>query len=104
MRAGRLRHSIVIQEVIESRSDSGEVVETWVPFATVFAAKDMPRGKEAFIADQITDTTKTLFRIRYLAGVKPKMRIVHDCDTWDIKAVTYDNRQTYSEIYCEMTQ
>ena len=104
MRGGRLRQQIVIEELIESSSDSGAVVESWYQFATVRAAMSMPKGKESFTADQVTDTAQALFRIRYLAGVKPKMRITHGDDVWDIKSVTYDNRQTFSEIYCELTQ
>ena len=104
MRGGRLRQQIVIKELTESRSDSGAVVESWYPFATVRAAKDMPKGREAFTADQMTDTQQALFRVRYVAGIKPKMQIVHGCDTWDIKSVAEDNRQTFLEIYCELTQ
>ncbi len=87
MRAGRLNQKITIEQVTESRTGSGAVQETWNAFATVWASVEPLNGREYFQAQQETATVTTRIRIRYLAGVTPKMRVNYDNRIFDIESV-----------------
>jgi len=87
MRAGALRHQIIIQSAAEAPDASGSPVEAWSTFATVRAAYEPQSGKESFTEDQEQATANTRFRIRYLSGVTAKMRISFDSRVFDIQSV-----------------
>ncbi len=87
MRGGHLDRQIVIQQAAESRDSFGEPVKTWSTFATVWASKLDIVGRERFAARQDLAEESTVFRIRWLAGVTAKMRIVHDGKTYGIQGL-----------------
>ncbi|MCP5018065.1 MAG: phage head closure protein [Ketobacter sp.] len=66
---------------------SGEVISVWSAFATVFAAYEPQSGKESQTEDQEQAFNTARFRIRYLSGVVPKMRILFDGRYFDIEAI-----------------
>jgi len=76
MRAGKLRHRIIIQKATEAPNEYGEMVQTWGTFATVNAAVEPLRGQELWAAQAQQARVTTRIRIRYLAGVTPKMRVL----------------------------
>jgi SPP1 family predicted phage head-tail adaptor len=76
MRAGKLKHPIIIQEVTETQSETGAPAETWSTFAEVWAAIEPLRGREFFASKQIQAEVTTRIRIRYLEGITPKMRVL----------------------------
>jgi SPP1 family predicted phage head-tail adaptor len=86
MRAGKLRHRITI-EAATVANVFGEEVETWTTFAEVWAAKEDLAGREFFAAQQTTAEVTTRFRLRYLDGVTPKMRINSDGVLYNIESV-----------------
>ena len=75
MRAGALRHKIVIQEPTETQDSVGGPDATWSTFATVWASIEPLNGRELFAAQQINAEITARIRIRYLSGVIPKMRV-----------------------------
>jgi len=84
---GELRHLITIEQPSASRSTSGEVVNTWTTFATVWA-KIMPiRGREAEESRRETGKAEVRFWCRYLAGVTLGMRLVRSGRYFDITAI-----------------
>ncbi len=87
MRAGRLRHKVVIQKTTEDRTDSGETTNTWSTHATVWASIEPLNGREYFQAQQETAVVNTRIRIRHVDGIVPKMRVLHGARVFDIKAV-----------------
>lgn len=87
MRAGELRDRITIQQVAETRSDSGAIVQTWPDVATVWAAIEGLEGREFFAAQELNAQVTSKIAIRYLAGIVPKMRVVFGARTFDIQAV-----------------
>ena len=78
MRAGDLRHPIVIQhQTAQQDSATGEVVTAWVDFARVWAAVD-PLSARDLIAAQVSQSQASgRITIRYRPGVLPTMRILH---------------------------
>lgn len=87
MRAGALRHSLVIEQPTESQNSHGDPVPTWSTFATVYGSLEPLSGREVFAAAQLTGEITARARIRYLSGVTEKMRISFDSKIYAITAV-----------------
>lgn len=65
----------------------GGVVETWGTYKTVYAAVEPLNGKEYFDSERRAADVNTRIRIRYVAGVVPKMRVLFGSRVFDIKSV-----------------
>lgn len=87
MRAGQLRHQITLQQAVESQDAYGAVTVVWSDVATVRAAYEPQSGKEAYAEAQQQAEAVVRFRIRYRAGIVPKMRILFDGRVFDIQSV-----------------
>ena len=86
MRAGRLRHQMKIQAPVKDNTPgSGEI--TWADYATVWAQVEPLRGQEFFAAQQVNSEVTARIVIRYLAGVKPDMRIVSGSRVFEIDTI-----------------
>ena len=75
MRAGRLRHIVTIQEPVETQDSMGHPAVTWSDVATRRASIEPLSGREFFTAKEFHADVSTRIRLRYLAGVTPKMRV-----------------------------
>lgn len=87
MRAGRLRHKLIIQQATETQGTTGELAVSWGIFATVWGAVEPLRGREFFAAQELQAEVTTRIRMRYLAGVTPKMRVLYGETIFLINAV-----------------
>lgn len=92
MHSGAMRHSVTIEEQTKTQDSTGSIVVSWSEFAAVRAAIEPISGREFFSASQVQSSVTTRIRIRYLADVTPKMRVIHGSDTYDIEAVLPDAR------------
>lgn len=101
MRAGKLRHQITIEQVTETQSTTGMTAETWSEFATVWAAVEPLRGREFFASKQIQAEISTRIRIRYLAGITPKMRVLFGTRVYLIDSVIdAEERHIEMQLMC----
>ena len=99
MRAGELDRRIRIEQPVETRDEeTGEVETKWVPFAEVWAQRRDLRGREEYSAQQIAAGLDTRFRLRFLEGVTPKMRIVCEGVAYDIRPAVELGRREGLEI------
>lgn len=89
--AGRYDREIVIEFLTTTQSSIGEPVETWTTFAPVWAQVLTKGGQEFFKSDQVAAEADKFFRIRYLPGLKRKMRILYEDEYYDI----YDLAEGY---------
>ena len=87
MRAGRLRHRVTIQNYTESQNTFGETTKTWADYATIWAAIEPVKGREFWESQQVNAEITTKITMRYLAGVKPKMRVLDDNRIFEIDSV-----------------
>lgn len=69
---------ITIQSVTSSTDSYGAATETWATFAIVWASVEPLIGKEYLAAKQTESAVSHKFRIRYLSGLTPQMRIYWD--------------------------
>ena len=102
MRAGLLRHRITIQSVAEAQNSLGEAIETWSTFATVAASVDPISSRDRIAASQLEEPISYRARMRYLAGVTGKMRVVFDGVTYNIVGAPMKNaKRTEIELLLE---
>lgn len=87
MRARALRNKILIEQVTETRDEIGGVIETWSTFATRQAEVEPLNGREYFDSRATQADITIRFRIRYLNGLVPKMRVNYDSRYFDIESV-----------------
>ncbi len=82
IRAGKLRNRVTIQSLVNTQDPaSGEMVESWVLLATVWAEVRDLRGTEYWQAAQAQSEVTTLVRIRTRTDILPDMRVLHGSRT-----------------------
>jgi SPP1 family predicted phage head-tail adaptor len=102
MRAGELRHSVSLQRVTETQSESGEITETWTTLATVRAAVEPLEGREQYLAQAVHATATTRVRLRYYAGLTAKDRVLFGTRPLNILGITDpDERHRELILLCE---
>ena len=94
MRAGRLRHVIVIQKVTETRSDTGAIVESWGTFLTTRAAIEPIKGNEPFASAHLRGETTVSITLRFHPGITSKMRITSGGLTYEIDSPPINPKST----------
>ena len=77
MQSGRLRDPITIQHQSVTRDQYGGEIVTWITFATGWASVLPAASGERFIRGAVQELAKIThtLRVRYRAGITPKMRI-----------------------------
>jgi SPP1 family predicted phage head-tail adaptor len=74
-----------VEKVSEARDDHGGIVESWSTFATVWASVEPGSSREFTAAKQVNGELTHEIRMRYLAGLTSKMRIVFGGRVFDIQ-------------------
>ena len=102
MKAGRLRHQIIIQSVVESKDTFGGVDKVWSEFATVRAEIKPLAGREYFANEQNNSTISHKVVIRYLSGVTSKMRILFGARVFEIVSppINFEEKNIEMQIMC----
>lgn len=91
MRAGKLRHHVMLQRPEYSQDPvSGEVIPAWVDVNKVWAAIEPLSAREfiAAAAGQSEVTSRVV--IRYRPGITSAMRIIHSGKVYNIQGVLAD--------------
>lgn len=102
MRAGDLRHRVTIQYAVETQNSYGEPVASWQDVATVWAAVEPLRGREYFDAQATQARVDHRIRIRYRAGITPRMRVLFGSRVFEIQAVIEpESRRRELHLMCE---
>jgi SPP1 family predicted phage head-tail adaptor len=101
MRAGGLRHRIVIQEATETQNSFNEAVPVWSTFAERYASLVPQSGREFIAASQIVPELQALITLRWVNGVTPKMRVQMGTRVFDILAVLdLEGRNREMQLAC----
>ncbi len=89
---GKLNQRITIEQRTTTQDpDTGEVVESWVTLASVWASFD-PLSVREFIQSSATQSeVSARFTIRHRDDVDATMRITHRGKVWNIAGVLPDN-------------
>ena len=84
LRAGEMRHRVRLEQQSTSVDAAGQPLTTWSLFAERWAAIQRTPGGEVFASAQRGGRVPTVFRLRYLAGVTPAMRVVLGAKAYNI--------------------
>lgn len=100
---GELRHRLTLQEATETTSAHGAVQQSWNDIATLWGAIDPLAGREGFAAQQMYASATHHIRLRYRAGIVPKMRFAFGSRTFEIDAVL-NTEERNRELVCIATE
>lgn len=104
MRAGRLRHSVTIQQPSGSRDDHGQRATAWGNLATVWASINPISSRELIAVSQLQMDVTHKIILRYetmLASISHGWRIVFGTRAFDIQGVrNIDERNRTLELLC----
>jgi len=103
MRAGELNRRITIEQFVPQDDGGGGKSGEWQAVGTVWAAVKHLDGQEKQRNDQTTAEVTAEFRLRYISGIKPAMRIVFRGRKFDIKRVNNVNERN-SELVITATE
>jgi SPP1 family predicted phage head-tail adaptor len=103
MRAGTLRHRVHVQHKAETRDQYGGVVAGWATFAASVPAAILPiSGREFFAAEAQQSEVTAKIVMRQLDGLLTSMRIVHNGQQYNIRAILPDaTRARHVVCMCE---
>lgn len=94
VRAGDMRHSVRIERLSSTQDAAGQPQRTWTLIAERRAAIQRTPGSEVFASAQREGRVPVVFRLRYLSGVLPAMRLVFDGKVHNIlSAIDPDGRR-----------
>jgi SPP1 family predicted phage head-tail adaptor len=79
-----MRHRVTLQTRVSGLDAAGGVRNTWENFATRWASVDFSPGSEVRASAQRSGRVPAVFRLRYLDGVEPKMRLLHKSKVYEI--------------------
>lgn len=89
MRAGRLRHRIVVQRATDAIDQYGDQTPSWSSLGTVWASVEPISSREYFAAAQTQGQVTTRVTMRPICGVTitPKDRIKFGTRYFDVQSV-----------------
>ena len=104
MRAGSLKHQIVIQRYTEAQNDYGEAIATWTDLLSTRASIRPLSAKDIFIGKSlINETTHKVF-MRYQIDIKPNDRVLFGSRIFSITSViNSEERNITIELLCKET-
>lgn len=89
MRAGRLRHRVVLERATDGTDAYGDQVPTWAKIAEVWAGIEPLSGREYLSAAHLQADVSTRIVLRGVPGVRltPKDRVRYGARLFDIKQI-----------------
>lgn len=91
MRAGRLRHRLILQSKSESRDAYGAAIIRWSAQDTVWGAVEPLSGKEYFSQQAVQSESKVRIVIRYHSSITESWRVSHNGLYYDVLNVLNEN-------------
>lgn len=101
MKAGKLRHRVILQRLSAGDDGYGGITEIWQEVAVLWAQVEPLRGNERYRAQAITAELSHKVTIRYRKNVVPQMRLVIGEQILNIQAVIDpEERHVLLELLC----
>ena len=102
MKAGMLRHVVIIQQVTETRDGFGGISESWGTYATRRAHIGPIKGAEYIAAKTMNSKASVEMRLRYVSGLITKMRILWGTRIYNIiDAINVNELNKEHRLMCE---
>ena len=87
IRLGTYRHQVRVEQRSTMQDASGELAQTWIPYATRRAAVQATPGGEVWASAQRSGRVPTVFKMRWFDGLTPAMRIIWGTKTYNVLSV-----------------
>jgi SPP1 family predicted phage head-tail adaptor len=101
-RSGSARYLVTIEQITGTQDAWGQEIQTWSTFLTAWASIEELGGQESAKAQQIFAIGTVRIRMRYQAGITPRMRVTYGLRHFDIKNISDpDGRRRRLELICE---
>ena len=101
MRAGKLRHRVMLQEPIKAQNDVGEQEIVWRDIKEVPAEVLELRGREYLSAREAHSELTTKIRIRHRTDVTVEWRVTHGTRAYNVEhVVDPTGRRRELELLC----
>lgn len=100
IRSGELRERVQIQVAAESRNNLGETTLSWSEFSARWASVEGVSAREALINGQQETSVTHKVKMRYVAGLNQKMRIVWRGRTLEIVSLLEHANRSEHELIC----
>jgi len=101
MRAGELRHRLVIESPQRVNDGAGGAITTWLEVATIWANVQPVTAREQRSADQRTQKTSHRITVRYREDINSTMRFTGEGRIFDIEAIINDaERDHWLVCFC----
>ncbi len=81
---GAMRDVVRIEQRATTQDAAGEPVLSWTLFAQRRASLERTPGREVWASAERQGRVPTVFHLRYLAGVLPAMRLIHEEKVFNI--------------------
>lgn len=98
LQSGMFDRRVTIEALTETRASDGSILTFWSVFAQVWAEKTTKKGREYFDAERVNAEQSTVYVIRYLDGVGPRMRLTDATRAYDITDVSEIGRREGLEL------
>jgi SPP1 family predicted phage head-tail adaptor len=102
MHAGLLDKVINIEKRSQDQLPSGQMVDTWVRVATLYARIEPLIGREYLAAAQLAEELSHDVTVRYQRYIKPSMRVVYRDKILEIvSAIDPEERREWLYLKCK---
>lgn len=102
MRAGLLRHKLIIERPVDARGELGEALIEWHPYPAVWGSVEPLSGRELMRYDRTMGELSHRITIRYLPALTTKMRIRFGERLFGITSIINKEERNISlEIMCQ---
>ena len=101
MRAGRLRHRLILQSKTYTRDSYGAAIVTWNTEGTRWGAIEPLSGRELFAQQQVQSEAQVRIMLRYYSGLDTTWRVSHGGLAYDIvEVINRDLRNEMLTLLC----
>ena len=103
MNPGELNHRITITEDLNrdshEKDENGFPIENWQTWKPLWSSKRGLSGRVFYAAMAVQSENNVIFKVRYIKGIRPDMRIVDDEGTYEIIGKPVDKDGKRRELY-----
>ncbi len=98
---GDLNKRLLVEDLLSPPDGAGGGDISWVQFAAIWAKVRPRHGGEKLFADALTSTSTHIITIRYLAGLRPRMRFIDGTRKFEILSiVNIDEKNCWLSCLC----
>lgn len=105
MRAGLLRHPVLLQRPTQVVNEKGRRITQWEDVVRVYAAKSDVSGREFYVAQAYHAEDVVTFTLRWRDDIQPTWRLIHHEAAYNILEINHlGYKRDYMRLKCRLVQ